>query len=286
MGGVADVVGGALFGEEKEASTQKTERFTPEQMELLKKLSEQVSGQVGQGVEPYPGQIAAGASPLQSTLFSMLEGRQPGLVDELTEWGQQAVTQDETYDQGAARDYWQESFVEPTRRNFWEETMPQLREKFAGQGALSSGGFNRAVADAASDMESQLGGKLGEILYRGRQDFLDRQLQERNVGLSTLDRALNEMNALMQSGQTQRGIEQAGLEGALQKWQTSRPYNNPWLQQAPTVLGSSPYQIDTITKGGGSGLLGSMMPGIGYGIGQAIPGMFGSGGSFGVQPAQ
>jgi hypothetical protein len=250
-------------------------------MELLKKLTEQVSGQIGQGVEPYPGQVAAGASPLQSTLFSMLEGRQPGLVDELTGWGQQAVTQDETYDQGAAKDYWQESFVEPTRRNFWDETMPQLREKFAGQGALSSGGFNRAVADAASDMEMKLGGKLGEILYRGRQDFQDRQLQERNVGLSTLDRALNEMNALMQSGQTQRGIEQGGLDAELQKWQMSRPYNNPWLQQAETALRISPYQIDTITKGGGSGILGSMMPGIGYGMGRNVSGMFGGGGTMG-----
>lgn len=270
MGGIGDAISGVgdvLFGSEKEVSTQKTPRLTPEQMELLKKLSSQVSGQVGKGIDPYSGELSAGPSKLQDTLFSILEGRQPGLINALTNYGQEQLTQDETYDQGAAKEYWQQSFVEPAKQQFWDDTIPQLQEQFAGQGALSSGGFNRAVADAAADMNTQLGGKLGEILYQGKQDFANRQLQERQVGLSTLDRALNEMNALMQTGQTQRGIEQGGLDAELQKWQMSQPYNNPWLGHAGTALGVNPYQINTVATGGGGGLMGGLMPGVGVGIG-------------------
>jgi hypothetical protein len=261
-----------LFGSEKTAETKKTPRLTQSQMDLLKQLSGQVAGQVGEGVEPYPGEMAAGESELQQGLFDILNkqvGGQGGTLEQMLQSGQQMVTQDDTFDQGAAREYWQQSFVEPTRQNFYEETMPELREQFAGQGALSSGGFNRAVADAAADMETQLGGKLGEILYQGRQDFQDRQMQQQQLGLSTLDQALNEVNALMQAGQQQRGIEQQGLEAQMQKWQQSQPYNNPWLQQAPTALGVSPYQIDTYTKGGGTGVVGGMLQGAAQGAGQA-----------------
>jgi hypothetical protein len=270
-----------LFGSEKTAKTKKTPRLTPSQMDLIKKLSGQVAGEVGQGIEPYPGQMVADPSQLQQGLFDILDNQvagEGGTLEQMLQEGRQMTTQDEAYDQGAARDYWQQSFVEPTRQNFYEETMPELREQFAGQGALSSGGFNRAVADAAGDMETQLGGKLGEILYQGRQDFQDRQMQEQQLGLSTLDQALNEVNALMQAGQQQRGIEQQGLEAQMQKWQQSRPYNNPWLNQAPTALGASPYQIDTITQGGGSGFLGGMAPGIGQGIGGELGKMLGSSG--------
>ena len=273
--GFGDFVSGTkdfLFGSEKTAETKKTPRLTESQMDLLKQLSGQVAGQVGEGVEPYPGQMAAGESELQQGLFDILNqqvGGQGGTLEQMLQSGQQMATQDGEYDQGAARDYWQQSFVEPARENFYEETMPELREQFAGQGALSSGGFNRAVADAAGDMETQLGGKLGEILYQGRQDFQDRQMQEQQLGLSTLDQALNEVNALMQAGQQQRGIEQQGLEAQMQKWQQSQPYNNPWLQQSGTALGVSPHQIDTYTRGGGTGVVGGMLKGAGKGAGQA-----------------
>lgn len=265
-----------LFGEDKEAVTQKTERLTPEQSALLKKLNDILNEQIGQGVEPYPGKMAAGPSALESKLFSMLENMQPELAATITGFGRDMLTQDQEYDQGAAREYWQQSFVEPTRRAFWEETMPEIREKFAGQGALSSGGFNRAVADAAADMETQLGAILGNILYSGREDFLNRQLQERRLGLQTLDQALREISTMAGVGQIQRGIEQAGLEEQFQKWQTSRPYQNPWLQYLTYGLGTPAYQIDTYTTGGGGGLLGGLMPGIGYGIGGKIGGGLGS----------
>jgi hypothetical protein len=264
-----DKVQDFLFGSEKTAETKKTPRLTKSQMDLLKQLSGQVAGQVGEGVEPYPGDMAAGESELQQGLFDILNkqvGGQGGTLEQILQSGAQMAQQE--YDPQEARDYWQQAFVEPTRKNFFEETMPQLREQFAGQGALSSGGFNRAVADAAADMNTQLGAQLAKAVQQGEQQ----NIQERQLGLSTLDQALNEVNALMQAGQQQRGIEQQGLEAQMQKWRQSQPYNNPWLQQSGTALGVAPYQIDTYTKGGGSGLLGGMASGFGQGLGSQMVG--------------
>lgn len=280
-------------------------------------------------------------------------------------------------DQGPARQYWEQSIVEPARQEFRQETLPELREQFAGQGALSSSGFNRAVADAAANMNTQLGAKLGDIMQQERQAYLDRELQresqelkqqiqkgqmglqrqgqmaeqalqeqsqlgnlatqlagleteqagtmgelglrqqgqiagqqlerggmqlqrqgqladqllsaagmapqyagleleregqEADVGLSTIDSALAELDAIMRGGEQQRGIEQQGLEAQFQEWQRTQPYNNPWLQQGTQMMNVSPYQIDTIAKGGGTGALGGMMKGIGQGLGSMMAG--------------
>ena len=105
-------------------------------------------------------------------------------------------------------------------------------------------------------METGLGAKLADIMYQDRGDFLDRQLREKSVGLSTLDQALAELNAMGNVGGTQRAIEQGGLQEELQKWQQSRPYNNPWLRQlnaGPTM--QSPWGYQTYTEPGSEGAL-------------------------------
>lgn len=250
--------------------TGRESRYTPAQMQLIDRMSGRLQQETGQGVNAYPGQMAAEPSALQSQLFSILEqGREPGepgLGEQLTRFGTDQLTQTEEYDPEAAQDYWQQSFVEPARQNFQEETMPGLREQFAGQNALSSGGFNRAVADSAANMETQLGAKLGELTYRGKQDFENRQLQERGLGLKTLDQILNEMSG---TGQTQRQIEQAGLGEEYQKWQTSRDYNNPWLQNyLGTTLGTSPYDPATTIERDRAGFWNRAAPAMGKAVGQ------------------
>jgi len=244
-----DAIGEHLFGKDPEMHSKRLDMLMPEQKQTIRGLNEILNREMGQGVEPYSGEMAAGASPLQAQLFDMLESR----GGDVAQWGEQALTQDEEYDPEAAREYWKQSFVEPAKQRFREETLPGLREQFAGQGALSSGGFNRAVADAAANMETQLGGKLGELTYQGRQDFRNRQLQERSLGLQTLDQILGEMGA---AGQTQRGIEQGGLQEEFQKWQQGQAYNNPWMQYlnaGPTM--QQPWTYQTQNEPGREGAL-------------------------------
>lgn len=47
-------------------------------------------------------------------------------------------------------------FAQPYNQQFEQKILPQLAERFAGMGALSSSGFGQAVGGAASDFQAQL----------------------------------------------------------------------------------------------------------------------------------
>lgn len=229
--GVSHLLGGSGSGSGGQVT--QTSGFTPDQLALLKQIGDQVSGQIGQGAEAYPGQEAAGPSDIQNSLFSLM-----GSAPDLAGWANGQLTSNKTYDPTAARDYWNQSFVQPAEQNFNENTLPALMEQFAGQGALSSGGFNRAVTKAAGDMNTQLGGQLGNILYQDKNTFNNDQYRNKTLGLSTLDNVLNQMRS---AGGTQQGIAQNQLNEGYNKWNQSQPYNNPWLGYLGQAM-TSPYQ--------------------------------------------
>jgi hypothetical protein len=47
-------------------------------------------------------------------------------------------------------------FAQPYNQQFEQQILPQIAERFAGVGALSSSGFGQAVGGAASDFQSKL----------------------------------------------------------------------------------------------------------------------------------
>jgi len=49
-----------------------------------------------------------------------------------------------------------QNFASPFMNQFQEQTLPQIAERFAGAGALSSSGFGQALGGAASGLQSQL----------------------------------------------------------------------------------------------------------------------------------
>lgn len=280
MGGVVKSIGGVLFGSDGgDPEPQQTERLLPSQISLLNQLSklllEQLGGEGGEpkGVEPYPGQMYAGEQPLQTALFSYLSGA-PQTAQALQQTGMQFITDQTPYDYEAERRFWEQAFVQPTREAFYEETVPALREQFAGQGALDSSGFNRALAREAQRMETGLGSQLANILYTGQQSYLNRQLAQRGVGLSALDQALAQIGMLSAAGQMQQQLAQLPLTEQYQKWAYQQPYSNPWLPLISPALGTVPYQVDTVVQQGSPGLLGAMAPGIGFGLGGVLGGLF------------
>ena len=291
-GGLASGAAGALLGggggggSSPSVQTGQQPTMTPQQRRLLDLISRQAATGIEEGVDPYPGTRTPEASPLQEQLFGRLEDRQLSVMDQLDDWAT-GMMEPEAYDPTAAREHWQQSFVEPARQQFHEETLPGLDERYAGMGAMSGSGFEKAIADAAGRMDTQLGSQLAQLMYqdRGRHDQLG--LQQQQLGLGGMDRAFQQFSPLMQAGQMQRGIEQQQLEEDYQDWRMTQGWGNPWLQVAQVPLQAQPFQNYAIAQQGSPGLLGSMMPGIGQGIGQAIPGMLSGGGNYshmGQQP--
>ena len=67
-------VGDFLFGDSEDAKqTGTAELLTPAQKQLLEQLTGQIGDQLGEGVAPYGGDTAAGASPLQSAAYSKIQ---------------------------------------------------------------------------------------------------------------------------------------------------------------------------------------------------------------------
>ena len=291
-GGLASGAAGALLGggggggSSPSVQTGQQPRMTPQQRRLLDLLSRQAATGIEEGVDPYPGTRTPEASPLEEQLFGRLEDRQLSVMDQLDDWAT-GMMEPEAYDPTAAREHWQQSFVEPARQQFHEETLPGLDERYAGMGAMSGSGFEKAIADAAGRMDTQLGSQLAQLMYQDRSRHDQLGLQQQQLGLGGMDRAFQQFAPLMQAGQMQRGIEQQQLEEDYQDWQMTQGWANPWLQAAQVPLQAQPFQNYAVAQQGSPGLLGSMMPGIGQGIGRAIPGMLSGGGNYshmGQQP--
>ena len=75
-----------------------------------------------------------------------------------------------------------QNFASPFMNQFEEQILPQIAERFAGQGALSSSGFGQALGGAGAGLQSQLA-------------QLFAQLQSQAAGAQT-----NQYNQLAQSG--------------------------------------------------------------------------------------
>jgi hypothetical protein len=91
-------------------------------------------------------------------------------------------------------------FAQPYLQQFQEQMLPQIAERFAGAGALSSSGFGQALGGAASGLQSQLA-------------QLFAQLQSQAAG-----QQYNQYNQLSQQGLNYKPFEyqqQAGSQGFL-----------------------------------------------------------------------
>jgi len=58
-------------------------------------------------------------------------------------------------------------FEQPLMRQFQEQTIPQLAEKFAGFGGMSSGSFNQALGQAGAGLSENLGALRGQLGMQG-----------------------------------------------------------------------------------------------------------------------
>jgi len=132
------------------------------------------------------------------------------------------------YDPTAGREYWEESFKKPMMQQWKQEIMPSIAEKYAGSGAISSSGFNRTMGTAATNMETQLGSQLSDILYQGSEAHKGRQIQ--GAGLSQ-----QLANLLSETGGEQRNI-------GLQQWEAQQPWGNPWLNYLNLALNSKAFE--------------------------------------------
>lgn len=77
-----------------------------------------------------------------------------------------------------------DQFSQPYMQQFEEQMLPQIAERFAGMGALSSSGFGQALGGAASGLQSQLAQLFSQLQSQaaGQQYNQYNQLAQQGLG--------------------------------------------------------------------------------------------------------
>jgi hypothetical protein len=261
-----------LFGEKP--SIEQTSTLTPEQQALLKKLGVTLEGQVGKGVDAYEGQMYAGPSGLNQTVFNYLNQVMSG-TDSSTSRANSAIDtmmakytdpiEEKLFDPSYINSYFESGVKAPAMRDFTETVLPGIAEKYASKNAIRSGAMTREMMDAATNLETNLAGQLSNLLFQGSESHATRELQ-RKLGMEGISStAMNQIIQLLMKqpldtlvtalpiAQQEQTFAQDPLTEAFSKWQMSQAYNNPWLQYLSPALGVD--AIQNIVKPGSEGLL-------------------------------
>jgi len=223
--------------------------LTPGQQGLLDQLTKLLGGQMGEGITPYEGQMVAGESGLQKDVFDLLGESGMGMLESALQ----------PFDPESATQYWEKSVKAPMMETWEEDIIPEIMEPFAGMGALSSGGLNRALARSGKELTTGLGATLADILFRAEESHKGRQFG-----------AIPQIMSVLGAGGTQRGIEQERLTEPFTKWQMSQPWASPWLSMLGPALGTRAYE--PVVSGGSSGLLDALLPAAGTAAGGWLQG--------------
>jgi len=75
-------------------------------------------------------------------------------------------------------------FSQPYLQQFQEQMLPQIAERFAGAGALSSSGFGQALGGAASGLQSQLAQLFAQLQGQAAQQQYGQYNQLSQTGLN------------------------------------------------------------------------------------------------------
>jgi len=265
-----------IFGDQDSNNkVQQLPTLTPEQGELLKKLSSLLGGQVGQGVAPYPGQTVAGANANQTDVFGSagalgpLANKALGAGSTIMDYFDPAMMsrvggQAETalgdilkkFDPTAANEAFTAGVQAPTIKAWERDVLPKIMERFAGANAGNSGAINRTISRSGADLMQNLGASRATNLFNQQNASENRRVQGLGMAPSIAGLSQQTIGAAGQAtslgasalgtqlgiGGTQRGIEQEGLNALLAKYEKGQAYNNPWLKFLPTALNTTAFE--------------------------------------------
>jgi hypothetical protein len=240
--------------------------LTGSQMGVLNNLTGILKGQIGQGVESYGGSTWAPASGLQTGAFDLvsqlLSGEGPmqgqmfaGLESLMQPWSPEQATQ-----------WWEQAVKAPAMQAWETDIMPGVMEQFAAVDAAGGGGARTALGRAGAELSTNLGATLAGALAQDK-GMSNQQLLQAAGLAGQYPMGLAQLAGGM--GQMERGIESERLYEPYQKWLTSQPYNNPWLQYLSPALGTQAY--GQYAEPGTSGF----WPGMLFGTGALLKGITG-----------
>jgi len=235
---------------------------------------EALSGDTGQLAGTIPGMQAA-LDPLKSNVSSLLTGLGPSM---------------KPYNAGQTSQQFGAQVAAPAWNNFTQNVAPAITEQFAGYGAANSGGEKAALANAGSNLASNLSGQQSQFTQNAQQQAISNLLSGTSASNSLIGQNASLTGEQGTLAQLQNGILGAagnlrssstsadntlsnifgnitgtGLSAGNSQFNTtqaSQPWNNPWLTQFLMPMLQDQTQTAVTTPGQQDGM-GGILSGIG-----------------------
>lgn len=270
---------------------------------LLPQLLTQLGGLDSDALTGASGGSLKASADMRSKLLDNLSGYSPR---DMYSTGEAAINRlIQPFDPTESKNYWQKSIVDPAMAQWENEILPMISEKYSGLNAGSSGAFNRAVTKSGTDLATDLGAQLSDVVFKdysaqqdrastlasmaatlgssGMTNLSDMLNSMVSSGVSTSDAAgkvasnIGDVIGNLTSGASSSSNSATALLSALLgiseaeagQLTNQLPANNAWLKNyLAQVLGVDP--TDTVVQEGYSspGLLGSFMEGFGASLGK------------------
>lgn len=184
-------MGNILFGSSK-TSTEKMPLLTSAQISNLDSLSNYLKSQIGLAGPQYGGKFTPGITPLAKEWIAGLKSMPDdqlwrGATDTL-------MGAMRPYDKTAAMDYWSNAIKTPALEDF-EDTMKDIATTYGGLGAIDSGAFINAQADAAKDLHTDLNATLAKVLFSDKNAYEDRAMRASDMGANMAQTLANILQA-------------------------------------------------------------------------------------------
>lgn len=205
----------------------------------------------GQPYQAFEGPLTAGESALQTQAFSGLAGLAIPTNDQMT-------FNPATFSADAASQYMNPYLMASLNPQLDEARRQADISRVAQAGRLSRagayGGGRQAIME--SELNRNLLRNLGDITGRGYATAYDKAMdqfnREQNLGLQSARQAqvygLEALGAMQKAGETQRGIEQAGITADIKQFEEERDYDRNMATYLRSLLGQGMLPISTVTK--------------------------------------
>jgi hypothetical protein len=217
--------------------------LTAGQSSLLDQFVNLLSGEVGKGIEPYPGEMIPGEDPLQTKAFEAFGAPSDRYSSMIESAISRAVSGEPAY-KSSPEDIaaYFDLLEAPARANFERVGLRGIQEQFAGRGQEIGGGLIDASLGATGEFEQ---GLLAQRAAFARGD-LDAERASREAAYGRLlpgaelagVEQFRVPSVLAGAGAERRGIATELASEGVWDWLTSQPYANPWLGFAPLALGT------------------------------------------------
>lgn len=232
--------------------------MTTQQKNLLENVSGFLQGQIGSALPMYQGKTAPGVTPTIQSLMDYLktsggnigEYKDPYQVMGTDVLSRLTRDQTETYDPERVKALWKSSVYDPAAYEFKNTTLPQTLEPFTQYEAMSSGAAARAAARAGTEFNLGVNQQLATMMEQEKQRIDALNLQKNQQSLTAAGTGLQYplqtlstiTGATTPVAQMEYGAQNDLLKGNWQAWKEAQPWNNPYLQLIPSILGQRSFE--------------------------------------------